>query len=76
MYRVNMLLEQGLNVCFEFTLGAAVHVHDIGCHHVEGQGRRGQHRGNLDVDVVGSHVDVAKKFSRPSLKLAQWVTVR
>lgn len=58
-----MLFEQGLDVCFEFTLGATVHVHDIGCHHVKGQGHGGQHRGHslhLDVDVVGSHVDVAK----------------
>ena len=57
-----MLLEQGLDVGLELALGAAVHVHDIGCHHIKGQGRRGEHGGHLEVDVVGSHVDVAKKF--------------
>ena len=44
-----MLLEQGLDVGLELALGAAVHVHDVARHHVDGQGLGGEHRGNLDV---------------------------
>ena len=60
-----MLLEQGLDVGLELALGAAVHIHDVARHHVDGQGLGGEHRGNLDVVAGATHVDVAK-ISRPS----------
>ena len=47
VYGIDVLLKYGLNGCFELTLRATVHVHDIAGNHIQGQWSGGQHGRDL-----------------------------